>query len=67
MDDTQSVNEPDRSGADPVAELHDLDPADAPDVAERYAAALEEDLEDAQVAPQEPEQMRADLGDGGEG
>ncbi|MGA9598339.1 MAG: hypothetical protein WBV06_19445 [Acidimicrobiia bacterium] len=66
MDDTQSVNEEDRTAAkdlsDPVAELGALDPAQAPQAAERYAAALEDDLEKAGVAPREPEQMQADLG-----
>jgi hypothetical protein len=72
MDDTQSTPGPDRflqdvtPNDDPVATLAGMDPAEAPPAAERYAAALEADLESAGVQPREPEQMQVDLGAGTE-
>jgi hypothetical protein len=70
MNDTQSLPEPDRpigehtEPGDPVAEIADADPAQAPDLAERYAAELEADLEESGPAPPTPQQIEADLGDG---
>jgi hypothetical protein len=72
MDDTQSSSQDDPSALsdagseDPVAALADMDPAEAPTAAERYAATLESDLEAAGASSSEPVQLRADLGAGNE-
>ena len=50
---------------DPVDALAAMDPADAPGAAERYAAELAVDLEDAGAEATNPVQLRADLGDDG--
>jgi hypothetical protein len=69
MDDTQSLQGNDQSGdgsvaGDPVAAIADLDPAAAPEAAERYAADLETDLEQAGVDGRETAEMPADPGAG---
>jgi hypothetical protein len=50
-------------GKHPVDELAEMDPADVPGAAERYAATLAAELEDAGAAAPDPVQLRADLGD----
>ena len=65
MDDTHSFEEElptSEDAGDPVAALADLDPADAPAAAERYAASLAEELEEAGASPSQPVQLQADLG-----
>jgi predicted component of type VI protein secretion system len=47
----------------PADALADLDPADAPAPAERYAHELATELEEAGAAPADPVQLQADLGD----
>ncbi len=68
MDDTHEYeNEDNMTESDsqhPVDALADLDPADAPGAAERYAAKLAAELEDAGASAPDPVQLRADLGDG---
>lgn len=70
MNDTQSSPEANRpvaenpEPADRIAELAGVDPAQAPDLAEQYAAELEADLEDSGVDSPRPQQIRADLGEG---
>ena len=49
--------------ADPIEHLAELDPADAPQAAEEYAANLAADLEAAGAQATDPVQLRADLGD----
>ena len=72
MNDTHTFDNnsdsPDKDATEthPVAALADLDPADAPAAAERYAAALAADLEDAGAPAPDPVQLRADLDDGKE-
>jgi len=68
MNDTQSTPEPvgwaDRASqtGDPIAELAEIDPALAPDLAERHAADLEAELEGSDVFPR-PQQMQTDFGE----
>jgi len=59
MDDTHTT---DIDDGDPIAELAELDPADAPKAAEAYAAQLAAELEEAGAPPANPVQLRADLG-----
>ncbi len=47
----------------PADALADLDPADAPAPAERYAYELATELEEAGAVPADPVQLQADLGD----
>ena len=60
MNDTHGA---DIDEGDPIAELAALDPAEAPEVAEGYAAELAAELEEAGAQPARPLQLRADLGD----
>lgn len=68
MNDTQPSPEFDQTvegnteAARRVAELAALDPAQAPEFAERYAADLEADLEESEAVSQQPRQMQVDLG-----
>lgn len=52
-------------GDDPVDALAAMDPADSPGAAERYAAELAAELEEAGAEAATPVQLRADLGDDG--
>ena len=64
MDDTHDPTlEGDASKEDAIAELAELDPADAPAAAEALAADLASELEAAGTPAPEPVQLRADLGD----
>ncbi len=69
MNDTQTSDDdvtrstgvdPEQHPADAIAEL---DPADAPAAAERYASELAAELEEAGAASADPVQLQADLGD----
>lgn len=55
--------ESEQDSADQIDHLADLDPADAPQAAEEYAAKLAADLEAAGAPAADPVQLRADLGD----
>ncbi len=64
MDDKHHTDETPTAGdgdPDPIAELGALDPADAPGPAERLAADLASELEDAGADAPPPVQLRADL------
>lgn len=64
MNDTHDQVADNNAGAqDAVAALADLDPAEAPTAAEALAADLAAELEAAGSPPDEPVQLRADLGD----
>jgi hypothetical protein len=68
MNDTHGF-EPDESlpsdeAQHPVDRLAALDPADAPDVAERYAVELAAELEESGGTAPDPVQLQADLDDG---
>lgn len=60
-DDAVTEPTPDMDAVDALAAM---DPADAPGAAERLAATLAEDLEEAGASAPDPVQLRADLGDG---
>ena len=69
MNDTHANETEDTVGdpnpaTDAVDAIAAMDPADAPGAAERLAAELAEDLEEAGASAPDPVQLRADLGDG---
>jgi hypothetical protein len=69
MDDTHTDDNPEDgaeqsdSGPHPADEIAALDPAEAPDAAESYAARLAAELDRAGAAPVEPEQPEPELGE----
>ena len=64
FDDKSDGTDSGTADQDPVAVLADMDPAEAPGPAERYAASLAADLEDAGAPASDPVQLRANLEDG---
>jgi hypothetical protein len=68
MNDTHNSEQPDTEASrippdgDPIGEMAAVDPADAPVLAERYAADLAAELEAAGAAAPDPVQLQADLG-----
>ena len=63
MDDTHEQTTANVERSDQIEELADLDPADAPEVAEDLAAQLAAELEAAGTTSSQPASIRPDPGD----
>jgi hypothetical protein len=63
-EDVRAANPADVAAEHPADAIAELDPADAPAAAERYASELAAELDEVGVANTDPVQLQADLGAG---